>query len=103
MTDTLARPHRTASSLDTSITWASPGDGLWVASRLDEDGAVFLGFVEESLEEFVAVDGTGASLGRHAELASAQAAFSPTADESTPSGWRAAGATVVARSRLRLR
>ena len=47
MTDTLARPHRTASSLDTSITWASPGDGLWVASRLDEDGAVFLGWSED--------------------------------------------------------
>lgn len=100
MTDTLARPHRTASSLDSAITWASPGNGLWVASRLDDEGAVFLGFVEESLEEFVAVDGTGASLGRHADLRSAQAAFSPAALEPD---WRAAGATVVPRSRLRLR
>lgn len=103
MTDTLARPHRTASPLDPSITWASPGDGLWVASRLDADGAVFLGFVEESLEEFVAVDGSGASLGRHADLEAAQAAFSPVALDSAQTDWRAAGATVVRRSKLRLR
>lgn len=102
MTDTLALSHHAASSLD-PITWASPGDGLWVASRLDDDGAVFLGFVEESLEEFVAVDGAGASLGRHADLATAQAAFSAIGEDSTPTGWRDAGATVVPRSKLRLR
>ncbi|GAA1418960.1 hypothetical protein [Agrococcus citreus] len=103
MTDTLARPHRTAAPLDPTITWASPGNGLWVASRLDDEGAVFLGFVEESLEEFVAVDGTGASLGRHTDLGSAKAAFSPIEHEAQRSDWRAAGATVVPRSRLRLR
>ncbi|WP_072313484.1 hypothetical protein [Agrococcus sp. Marseille-P2731] len=93
MTDTLA-PIRTQNASDAltaltvrttqhdvvtaphGLTWASPGNGLWVASRHDETGTTFLGFVEESLEEYLAVDGAGVSLGRFPDLRSAQAAFS---------------------------
>jgi hypothetical protein len=119
MTDTLARPEvasRAPHSLDAPradvrddasgrITWASPGTGLWVASRGDAEGTTFLGFVEETLEEFVAVDGAGASLGRFADLQSAQAAFatgSPSPAMTTgPIRWADAGARVVAPSSLR--
>ncbi|WP_413320123.1 hypothetical protein AA0Z99_05245 [Agrococcus sp. 1P02AA] len=89
MTDTLS-PIRTHDAFDApaasttqsdvstaprGMTWASPGNGLWVASRHDATGTTFLGFVEESLEEYLAVDGAGLSLGRFPDLRSAQAAF----------------------------
>lgn len=119
MTDTLARPDVSAPGLgalherrvggrhDASarITWASPGDGLWVASRGGVEGTTFLGFVEETLEEFVAVDGSGASLGRFGDLRSAQAAFA-TGDPSpalttAPISWVDVGASLVAPASLR--
>lgn len=102
MTDTMARPNRSETIDAPAVTWATPGNGLWVASRADDDGLTFLGFVEESLEEFVAVDGAGASLGRYPDLAAAQASFSM--DDAAPirDGWDAAGATLVRPSRLRL-
>lgn len=119
MTDTLARPQASAAasaSLDgratgararasARITWASPGDGLWVASRNGPEGTTFLGFVEETLEEFVAVDGAGASLGRFGDLPSAQAAFvsgDPSPALTTgPISWVDAGASLVRPASLR--
>ncbi|ERG65438.1 hypothetical protein L332_13435 [Agrococcus pavilionensis RW1] len=119
MTDTMTRPEVSAPGLhalderrgggrdDASgrITWASPGSGLWVASRTDSEGTTFLGFVEETLEEFVAVDGAGRSFGRFSALREAQAAFaagSPSPALTTgPIRWVDAGARVVAPSSLR--
>ncbi|MBO1768695.1 hypothetical protein [Agrococcus sp. TF02-05] len=117
MTDTLTRPEASATAPATlaeaahavggssRITWASPGTGLWVASRGGVEGTTFLGFVEETLEEYVAVDGAGRSLGRFSDLRSAQAAFaagSPSPALTTgPIPWIDAGARVVARSSLR--
>jgi hypothetical protein len=120
MTDTLARSEvtsRAPHSLDvpradarndaSGITWASPGDGLWVASRSGAEGTTFLGFVEETLEEYVAVDGAGASLGRFGDLRSAQAAFStghPSPALTTgPISWVDAGASVVVPASARFR
>ena len=57
-----------------SVTWTTPSADLWVASSLDAQGVRFLGFVEQSLDGFVAVDGEGAGLGRHETLAGAKAA-----------------------------
>jgi hypothetical protein len=108
MTDTLARPEASAAAPDAApggISWASPGDGLWVASRAGVEGVTFLGFVEETLDEFVAVDGAGASLGRFADLGAAQASFatgSPSPALTTgATRWADAGARLVAPSRLR--
>ena len=119
MTDTLTRPEVSAPALrdlderragardeaSARITWASPGDGLWVASRGGAEGTTFLGFVEQTLEEFVAVDGRGASLGRFGDLRSAQAAFAagdPSPALTTgPISWVDAGASVVALASLR--
>ena len=113
MTDTLARPEVSVAAPDTAdnphggISWASPGSGLWVATRTDREGTTFLGFVEETLEEFVAVDGAGRSLGRFSELGEAQAAFaagSPSPALTTgPIRSIDAGARVAAPSSLRFR
>lgn len=59
------------------IVWATPGEDLWVATRTTDEGTAFLGFVERTFEEYVAVDGEGASLGRHRTLQAARAAFRP--------------------------
>lgn len=110
MTDTLIRPEVAVAAPDTvaasgGITWASPGNGIWVASRSDSEGTTFLGFVEETLEEFVAVDGAGRSLGRFSDLRAAQASFaagSPSPALTTgPIRWIDAGARVVSGSSLR--
>ena len=108
MTDTLARPDASAAAPDSAqgvIAWASPGDGLWVASRTARDGVTFLGFVEETLGEFVAVDGAGASLGRFPDLRAAQGSFaagSPSPALTTRTArWADVGARLVAPSRLR--
>ncbi|MGC5075813.1 hypothetical protein [Agrococcus sp. DT81.2] len=88
-----------------SLTWISPGVDLWVASRSDADGVHYLGFVERSLDDYVAVDGTGASLGRHADLESAKRAVrganEPTA--ATPAHWSDTGAPVLTVRALRAR
>ncbi|WP_156906091.1 hypothetical protein [Agrococcus lahaulensis] len=111
MTDTLARPEVSVAAPDSvtgaagAISWASPGSGLWVATRTDREGTTFLGFVEETLEEFVAVDGAGRSLGRFSDLREAQAAFAagnPSPALTTgPIRWIDVGARVVTRSSLR--
>lgn len=112
MTDTLT-PIRTTPSFGSrstprssrpSITWVSPGDDLWVASLHGDDGTTFLGFVELSLDEFLAVSGEGESLGRFPDLRSAQAAFDAALPRTgADRAWSRSGATVVKPSRLRLR
>lgn len=86
-------------------TWASPGVDLWVASRPDREGVQFLGFVERSLGDFIAVDGGGVSMGRHADLGSAQravvAAHAPSSV--TASHWSETGAPVLSVRSLRAR
>lgn len=88
-----------------STTWASPGDDLWVASRPAARGLQFLGFVERSLDDFIAVDGSGTSMGRHADLAAAQravvAAHAPSGV--APASWSETGAPVLSVSALRSR
>lgn len=83
------------------MTWVSPGDDLWVASLTDADGVHYLGFVERSLDDFIAVDGAGASKGRHADLRSAKAAVerasAPVRD------WSETGAAVLTVRALRAR
>lgn len=85
------------------IDWISPGVDLWVASRSVADGVHFLGFVERSLDAFVAVDGAGASVGRHDDLESAQRAVArahePIAAGSTQ--WSGTGAPVLTVKALR--
>ncbi len=108
MTDTLARTTSAAPSAESAahVSWASPGEDLWVATRRDGDGTMFLGFVEKTLDEFLVVDGEGTARGRFPDLQSAQAVFAAR-DGRSPAGaehgWADAGATVVAPSRLRRR
>lgn len=109
MTDTLA-PSTTASATLSSaqtalgVSWASPGEGLWVASRHEADGTIFLGFVEKTLDEYLVVDGEGTALGRFPDLRSAQAVLGADPSPAAPQrGWAHAGATVVPPSRLRRR
>ncbi|WP_306233401.1 hypothetical protein [Agrococcus beijingensis] len=64
-----------------------------------------LGFVERSLDDYIAVDGGGASMGRHADLASAQRAV---VSAHTPSGtsarrWSDTDAPVLTVRALRTR
>ena len=107
MTDTLT-PMAPAGATSAPVTWTSSGDGLWAASRCEPSGVALLGFVEQSLEEFVAVDSAGASLGRFADLETAQAAFvsdrrpAQSSERATPRNWSGVGATLVPPSRLRL-
>lgn len=87
-----------------NVTWTSPSDDLWVASSLESDGVRFLGFVEQSLDGFVAVDGEGAGLGRHLTLADAQDAVHPeslTDDAADSATWSEAGAPVLSVRELR--
>lgn len=95
-----------ATRTETHVTWTSPSADLWVASSLDAQGVRFLGFVEQSLEAFVAVSGDGVSLGRHGSLAEAKHAVqsgSPApAPADTPS-WSAVGAPVLSVRELRAR
>lgn len=90
-----------------AVTWSTPSDDLWVASRSDAAGVHFLGFVERSLETYVAVDGTGAGLGRHASLDEGQHAvlaahgLSPASPASA--SWSAVGAPVLTVRDLRAR
>ncbi|GAA3599355.1 hypothetical protein [Agrococcus terreus] len=65
----------TAHSGAADLVWATPGEDLWVASRHADGTTTFHGFIEHAFGEYVAVDGEGASLGRHATLEAAQAAF----------------------------
>ncbi|WP_405216565.1 hypothetical protein [Agrococcus sp. Ld7] len=67
-----------------SVTWTSPSADLWVASSLDAQGVRFLGFVEQSLDGFVAVGGEGAGLGRHETLADAKTAVQAECPEASP-------------------
>lgn len=87
------------------INWASPGSDLWVASLTDAEGVHFLGFVEHSLDEYIAVDGAGASRGRHDDLDSAkrmvQAAHAPVGGGTR--SWSEAGAPVLTVRALRAR
>ncbi|MCR8671646.1 hypothetical protein [Agrococcus sp. HG114] len=116
MTDTLARPapgaldpeHPSATRsmpAPAPIAWASPGAGLWVASRSGREGTTFLGFVEETLGEFVAVDGGVAPLARSGAPGAGRAPSAsgrpPPAMTTGPIPWVEAGARVVAPSRLR--
>ena len=95
----------TASSLleHGGMTWASPGVDLWVASRRDAGGVHFLGFVERSLDDFIAVDGEGASLGRHADLESAKRAVRVAHEPAVPARWSDTGALVLTVRALRAR
>lgn len=87
-------------------TWISPSADLWVASRLDSEGVRFLGFVEQSLDGFVAVGGEGVGLGRHTTLTDAQSAVqsaSPVLAASEAQSWSAVGAPVLSVRELRAR
>lgn len=92
-------------ALRAPLSWISPGVDLWVASRSDADGVHFLGFVERSLDDYVAVDGEGASVGRHSDLESAKravrAANEPAAP--APAHWSETGAPVLTVRALRAR
>lgn len=85
------------------LTWVSPGEDLWVASRMDGDGVHYLGFVERSLGEFIAVDGAGASRGRHGDLASAKAAVELACAPEAAGAWSETGARVLTVRALRSR
>lgn len=84
------------------VTWASPSSDLWVASVIDADGVRFLGFVERSLDDYLAVDGSGVSKGRYADLDSAKRAIDgvsvPTARH-----WSETGAPILTVRELRSR
>ena len=88
-----------------SIAWLSPGADLWVASRSDHLGVHFLGFVERSLDGFVAVDGSGASVGRHADLQAAKRAVRASNEPvaAIPAHWSDTGAPVLTVRALRAR
>lgn len=86
-----------------SISWISPGIDLWVASRSDAEGVHFLGFVERSLDDYVAVDGEGASLGRHADLESAKRAVRAAHEPVAAAHWDETGAPVLTVTALRAR
>lgn len=88
-----------------SISWMSPGTDLWVASRSDDRGVHFLGFVERSLDAFVAVDGEGASVGRHADLQAAKRAVRAANEPASaiPAHWSDTGAPVLTVRALRAR
>ncbi len=87
------------------VTWVSPSSDLWVASHIEPDGVHFLGFVERSLGDYIAVDGSGASKGRHPDLASAKravdGAFEPTSTAARR--WSETGAPVLTVRALRSR
>jgi hypothetical protein len=87
------------------VTWASPSSDLWVASLIDHDGVHFLGFVERSLGDYIAVDGSGASKGRHADLASARRALDDAFEPSSRAArrWSDTGAPVLTVRALRSR
>jgi hypothetical protein len=92
-------------TIKSSITWMSPGVDLWVASRSDDAGVHFLGFVERSLDDFVAVDGFGASVGRHADLNAAKRAVRAANEPAStiPAHWSDTGAPVLTVRALRAR
>lgn len=100
MAQTLVQGTSSDRGLRGALTWASPGTGLWVASRNDPDGVHFLGFVERSLDGYVAVDGAGASVGRHGELDAAKRAVRIAND---PAHWSDTGAPVLSARTLRAR
>src|SRR5688500_6210727 len=88
-----------------SITWMSPGVDLWVASRSDDRGVHFLGFVERVFDDFVAVDGLGASVGRHTDLDAAKRAVRAANEpvSAIPAHWSDTGAPVLTVRALRPR
>lgn len=88
-----------------NVTWTSPSADLWVASSLDPEGVRFLGFVEQSLDGFVAVNGEGAGLGRHPTLADAQDSVQAEsgADPVGSPTWSESGAPVLSVRELRRR
>lgn len=94
-----------APSVRTRMIWATPGDGLWVATRAEHGDVQFVGFVEQSLGDYVAVDGHGASMGRHEELAAAQHAVERGVGSrrSTPRAWSETDARVLDARALRAR
>ncbi|WEO77844.1 hypothetical protein BJQ94_02010 [Cryobacterium sp. SO2] len=56
MTTALQAPVRPSDTVDGRLSWASPADGLWVASRSGD----FAGFVELRNGRFEVTDGLGA-------------------------------------------
>ncbi|SFS18210.1 hypothetical protein SAMN04487783_2569 [Agrococcus baldri] len=97
---------RTTDGGRSAVTWSSPSEDLWVASRSDAGGAHFLGFIERSLDLFHAVDGQGVGLGRHSRVDDARQAVLASdraVAASAPESWSAAGAPVLAVRDLRRR
>lgn len=90
-------------AVTTPLSWISPGVDIWVASRSDADGVHFLGFVERSLDEYVAVDGEGASVGRHGDLESAKRAVRAANEPDAAARWGETGARVLTVRALRAR
>jgi hypothetical protein len=104
MSQTLVQGTRASDRrLRGSLSWVSPGADLWVASRSDAEGVHFLGFVERSLDDYVAVDGAGASLGRHPDLVSAKRAVRAADEPAAAAHWDEAGARVLTVRALRAR
>jgi|GEM_PF-3882714 len=85
------------------VTWASPSSDLWVASVIDADGVRFLGFVERSLDDYLAVDGSGASKGRYADLDSAKRAIDGASVPAMARHWSETGAPILTVRELRSR
>lgn len=108
MSQTLVRGTTSSDrTLRAPLSWISPGVDLWVASSSGLDGVRFLGFVERSLDDYVAVDGEGVSVGRHGDLESAKravrAANEPAAPAPAPAHWSDTGAPVLTVRALRAR